>query len=86
MSLLVGCSNLSFTGGTFALDPDQLPPHQASQLSCSMQSGLQSETDFALASAGIFSFGFRLPGTLAQDIDYDRRFDEYNDCLRTAGL
>ncbi|MBE0506379.1 MAG: hypothetical protein IBX50_06605 [Marinospirillum sp.] len=86
MSLLVGCGSMNFSGGAFALDPDQLLPHQASQLSCSMQSGLQSATDFAVASTGIFSLGFRLPGTLAQDIDYDRRYDEYNDCLRTAGL
>lgn len=86
MSLLVGCGSMNLSAGSFSLNPDELAPHKASQLNCSLQAGLQSETDFAVASSGIFSLGFRLPGTLAQDIEYDRRYDEYNDCLRTAGL
>lgn len=83
---LTGCSSMNFDRLFISLNPDALPPHQQSRLSCSIQTGLQSETDFALASSGTFSFGLRMPSSFDQDMEYDRRFDEYHDCLRSVGL
>ncbi|GLR64570.1 hypothetical protein GCM10007878_20080 [Marinospirillum insulare] len=65
---------------------DKLSAYEKKRLSCSIQTGLQSETDYALIGSGIVSLGFRLPSSADQDMNYDRRFDDYHDCLRIAGL
>ncbi len=81
-----GCSSVNFEKFLIPVNVDRLSSYEKSHLNCSMQSGLRSEIDFAVIATGIFSVGFRLPSSADQDFNYDRRLDDYNDCLRISGL
>lgn len=81
-----GCSSVNFEKLFMPVNVDKLSFYEKSRLNCSMQSGLQSETDFSIIAAGIINVGFRLPSSADQDANYDRRLDDYNDCLRISGL
>ncbi len=81
-----GCSSLDFEKLFMPVNIDKLSFYEKSRLNCSIQSGLQSETDFSIITTGIVNVGFRLPSSADQDFNYDRRLDDYNDCLRISGL
>lgn len=83
---LSGCSGVQFAEFLKPVNVDKLSAYEQKRLGCSIQTGLQSETDYALIGSGIVSLGFRLPSSTDQDMNYDRRFDDYHDCLRLAGL
>ena len=86
---LSGCSGVQFGEFLKPVNIDKMSSYEQRRLNCSIQTGLQSETDFALLGSGILSLSFRLPSSLDQDVNYDRRFDDYHDyhdCLRIAGL
>lgn len=83
---LGGCSGVQFAEFLKPVNVDQLSAYEQKRLGCSIQTGLQSETDYALIGSGIVSLGFRLPSSADKDMNYDRRFDDYHDCLRIAGL
>ena len=84
--LTSGCSSINLDRFLKPVNVDKLSSYELSHLNCSIQSGLQSETDFAVLASGIVSFRFRLPTSVEQDFNYDRRLDDYNDCLRISGL
>lgn len=83
---LSGCSSLQFGELFKPINVDKLSSYEQKRLRCSIQTGLQSETDYTILGSGIVSLGFRLPSSADKDMNYDRRFDEYHDCLRVAGL
>ncbi|NLW04772.1 MAG: hypothetical protein GX029_06045 [Pseudomonadaceae bacterium] len=84
--LTSGCTSVNLEKFLKPVNVDKLSSYELSHLNCSIQSGLQSERDFAVLASGIVSFGFRLPTSADQDFNYDRRLDDYNDCLRISGL
>lgn len=86
LMLTSGCTSIDFEKLLTPVNVDRLSSYEKSHLNCSMQSGLQSEIDFAIISTGIISVGFRLPSSADQDFNYDRRLDDYNDCLKISGL
>lgn len=83
---LSGCSSVQFEQFFKPVNMDKLSVYDQTRINCSIQTGLQSETDFAVMSSGIVSVGFRLPSSADQDFNYDRKFDDYHDCLRVDGL
>lgn len=86
LMLASGCTSMNFEKLLKPVNVDRLSSYEKSHLNCSMQSGLQSEIDFSIISTGIISVGFRLPSSADQDFNYDRRLDDYNDCLKISGL
>lgn len=86
MLLLSGCSSLHLGQLFQPVNMDKLSTYDQTRLNCSMQTGLMSESDFAFISSGIVSVGLRLPSSADMDFNYDRRLDEYHDCLRISGL
>lgn len=86
ITLLSGCSSMQLSKMFQPVNMDTLSVYKKTRLNCSIQTGLQSETDFAILATGIVSFGIRLPSSVDQDFNYDRRLDDYHDCLRIAGL
>lgn len=84
--LLSGCSSLQLSQVFQPVNVDKLSVYDQTRLNCSIQTGLQSENDFALLASGIVSVGFRLPTSVDQDFNYDRKLDDYRDCLRVDGL
>jgi len=83
---LSGCSGVQFAEFLKPVNVDRLSSYEQRRINCSIQTGLQSETDYTVLGTGIVSLGFRLPSSAIQDMNYDRRFDDYHDCLRISGL
>lgn len=84
--LFAGCSSVQVGKVFKPVSIDNLSQSEIAKLSCSIESGLQSETDYALVSRGSFSLGWKLPSSLDQEMNYERNYDEYTDCLRNSGL
>lgn len=85
---LSGCSSTDFARLLQPVNTETMSTYEQAKLNCSVITGIESKTDWTVFSSPSISLGLRLPliGTAEDEIHYDRKLEDYYDCLRLAGL
>lgn len=86
--LLGGCSTSDLAKIFQPIDTEAMSSYEQAKLNCSVVTGIESKNDWTIFSSPSLSLGLRLPftSTAEDEIHYDRKLEDYYDCLRLAGI